>query len=159
MKRQIAALSLAGILALGGIVGCAQKPAEPAGEQQTEEAAEGAQQTETTTAQTNAKDSTQGSSGAANVEHDEYVPQWSAADCTANALAAVGAGNSAKNVTTSDLIEGGGTFYYLVEFDLDAAHYRVQVDATNGVIIDVMESVDGKVQQYNEDGTVTEVEV
>lgn len=157
MKRQIAALSLAGILALG-IVGCGQAPAESKVEHAAEETTEQVEQAEPATSAPEEAKSSQQEQGAAAVQ-DEYVARWSAADCTANALASVGAGDSAKNVTTSDLIEGGGTFYYLVEFDLDAAHYRVQVDATDGVIIDVTEIVNGKIQQYNEDGTVTEVEM
>jgi hypothetical protein len=75
--------------------------------------------------------------------------QFSKDQCTYNALSSVGAGDSAANVSTSDLITGGGTLYYLVEFDLTGAHYRVMVDAINGGIIDVMESVDGEVIDYS----------
>lgn len=121
--------------------------------QQTEE-----KKDEQSSATNQSQQQSQNSSEASGSE-DGYKATWSASACTTNALASVGAGDQAKNVSTSDLIEGGGTFYYLVEFDLDSAHYRVQVDATDGGIIDVMETVDGKVQQYNDDGTITEVEV
>jgi uncharacterized membrane protein YkoI len=75
--------------------------------------------------------------------------QFSKDQYTYNALSSVGAGDSAANVSTSDLITGGGTLYYLVEFDLTGAHYRVMVDAINGGIIDVIESVDGEVIDYS----------
>lgn len=74
--------------------------------------------------------------------------QFSKDQCTYNALSSVGAGDMAANVNTSDLIMGGGTLYYLVEFDLTGTHYRVMVDAIDGGIIDVTESIDGEVINY-----------
>lgn len=74
--------------------------------------------------------------------------------CTANALASVGAGDCATGVSTSDRITGGGTDYYIVEFDLGQTHFRVMVDAFDGSIIDVTESVNGMALNYDEDGNV-----
>ncbi len=68
--------------------------------------------------------------------------------CIYNAKSSTGAGDSATNVTCSDLITGGGTLYYIVEFDLTGAHFRVMVDAIDGGIIDVTESVNGEVINY-----------
>lgn len=79
---------------------------------------------------------------------------FSKSDCTYNALASVGASGSATNVTTSDRITGGGTDYYIVEFDLSEAHYRVQVDAYDGTVIDVTESVDGVARNYDDEGNI-----
>lgn len=87
-------------------------------------------------------------------QEQQNTEGFSKGACTANALASVGAGDSATNVTTSERITGGGTDYYLVEFDLDNTHFRVQVDALDGTIIDVTEIVDGVAVNYDENGNV-----
>ncbi|MBO7673896.1 MAG: hypothetical protein J6S63_02660, partial [Atopobiaceae bacterium] len=76
------------------------------------------------------------------------TPNFSKDQCIYNAKSSTGAGDSATNVTSSDLITGGGTLYYIVEFDLTGAHFRVMVDAIDGGIIDVTESVNGEVINY-----------
>lgn len=139
MKSRIATLALSGVLALS-IVGCGQQPAEEKTEEKVEEKTEEQQSTQQSTQQ---QDGEQDSSAG-----------FSRDACVANALASVGAGDSATNVSTSDLITGGGTEYYLVEFDLDDTHFRVQVDAFDGTIIDVTESVDGYALNYDDEGNV-----
>ena len=79
---------------------------------------------------------------------DGMEAQFSKDQCIYNATSSTGAGDAATNLTCSDLIDGGGTLYYIVEYDLTGSHYRVMVDATDGGIIDVMESVDGEVINY-----------
>ena len=81
---------------------------------------------------------------------------YSAAYCQKVALQSQNATETAKNVTTSDLITGGGTKYYLVEFDntLDGHHYRIQVEAYSGNIVDTSEMVNGQVINRDENGNI-----
>ncbi len=55
--------------------------------------------------------------------------------CCEIALSVFDPEGTAANVKTSDLIFGGGANYYNVEFDKDGAHYNVQVNADDGVIV------------------------
>ena len=65
-----------------------------------------------------------------------------------------GAGGQAKgpalNLTSSELIEGGGTKYYTVDFDLGDVHYNVQVDAIQGNVISASETFNGQQQLLDE---------
>ncbi len=72
----------------------------------------------------------------------------------------VGAGGQAKgdaqNVKTSDLITGGGTKYYVVDFDLGDVHYSVNVNVVDGNVISAEESHAGVRQLLNENGEAVE---
>lgn len=87
-----------------------------------------------------------------------FKPNFSKDQCTQIALDAMGAGGQAKgeaaNVSTSDLITGGGTIYYKVEFDLGDAHYEVQVDAISGGVIGASEVFGGIENLLDANGNV-----
>lgn len=87
-----------------------------------------------------------------------FKPNFSKDQCTQIALDAMGAGGQAKgeaaNVSTSDLITGGGTIYYRVEFDLGDAHYEVQVDAISGGVISASEVFGGIENLLDANGNV-----
>ena len=74
-----------------------------------------------------------------------YKANYSKDQCTEIATKAMGAGGQAKgdpiDLKTSDLIDGGGTLYYVVEFKLGDASYQVQVDAIEGKVINATETV------------------
>ena len=71
-----------------------------------------------------------------------------------------GAGGQAKgpalNLSSSDLIEGGGTKYYTVDFDLGDVHYNVQVDAIQGNVISASETFNGQQQLLDENAEPVE---
>ncbi len=76
--------------------------------------------------------------------NDDYKANYSKEQCTDIATKAMGAGGQAKgdpiDLKTSDLINGGGTLYYNVEFNLGEAKYQVQVDAIEGSVISASET-------------------
>ena len=64
----------------------------------------------------------------------------------------VGANGQAQNVRAGDLVTGGGTKYYVVEFDFNGTHYSVSVDAVGGSVISAEQSGNGTRQLLNENG-------
>ncbi len=72
------------------------------------------------------------------------------------ALSYFGAGGAAKgpanNVSVNGPIEGGGTTYYTVSFDLGAAHCQCNVDATDGHVYAASETTDGVETNLDENG-------
>lgn len=81
---------------------------------------------------------------------------YGAESCIQIACDYAGAGGQAKgsamNVSCSDLITGGGTLYYVVDFDLGDVHYNVQVDAVDGNVISGSETFNGTEQLLDEEG-------
>jgi predicted small lipoprotein YifL len=91
---------------------------------------------------------------------------YSSDDAIQIATTAMGAGGQAKgqanNVTVSGPTEGGGTTYYVVEFDLGDVHYSVNVDATDGHVYNATQVFNGQQMAVEDDGTPiegTEVDV
>ena len=68
----------------------------------------------------------------------------------------VGANGQAQNVKTSDLITGGGTKYYIVDFDMDGTHYTVNVDVVDGHVISAEKAESGTRQLLDENGNPEE---
>ena len=64
----------------------------------------------------------------------------------------VGANGQAQNVKTSNLITGGGTKYYVVDFDFNGAHYSVSVNVVDGNVISADKVESGTRQLLNENG-------
>lgn len=77
---------------------------------------------------------------------DGFESAFGQEECIQIATDTMGAGGEAtgpaNNLTCSELITGGGTKYYYVEFDLGEAHYTVKVDAIDGVVLEIVERVD-----------------
>lgn len=81
---------------------------------------------------------------------------YGADSCIQIACDYAGAGGQAKgpalNLSCSNLITGGGTLYYNVDFDLGDVHYNVQVDAIDGNVISASEAFNGTQQLLDENG-------
>ena len=87
--------------------------------------------------------------------------KYSKDDCISIATKWAGAGGQAKgealNVSARGPIEGGGTTYYVVEFNLGEVHYEVQVDAIQGDVISGSQTFNGTQQLLDrEDATPVE---
>lgn len=91
-------------------------------------------------------------------DDDGFVQNYSMDDCIDIAHDFMGAGGQAKgpalDTTTKGPITGGGTIYYVIDFDLGAAHYSIQVDAIDGDVISGTEILDGTQRLLDEDGNV-----
>lgn len=74
---------------------------------------------------------------------DGMTAQYTRSECEGIALDSVDAGGNARNVTSSGPTTGGGTVYYMVDFDLNNIHYSVEVDAIGGNVINVTETDNG----------------
>ena len=93
-------------------------------------------------------------------QNNGLTPRYSRDECIAIATDAMGAGGQAKgpanNISSTDLIEGGGTLYCVVEFDLGDVHYTVTVDAVDGGVINSSETFNGVERMLDEDGVPIE---
>ena len=108
-----------------------------------------------------ASSSSADSSTSTSSSDDGTTAKYSKDDCIAIATKWAGAGGQAKgealNVTSRGPVEGGGTTYYVVEFNLGDVHYEVQVDAIQGDIISGSQTFNGQQQLLNtEDATPIE---
>jgi serine/threonine-protein kinase len=72
-------------------------------------------------------------------DDDTNVPLYSKEECMQTAFDTAGAGGAATgdpmNVDFEGPIDGGGTVYYAIEFDLGDAHFEMMVDATTNTTI------------------------
>ena len=95
-------------------------------------------------------------SGDNNGMNDNY----GADGCIQIACDYAGAGGQAKgpalNLSCSGLINGGGTLYYVVDFDLGDVHYQVQVDAIDGNVISGVQTFNGTQQLLDDEGNPIE---
>lgn len=86
---------------------------------------------------------------------DGFEEYFGKEECMQIATDAMGAGGQAtgpaNDLESSDLITGGGTKYYLVEYNLGEAHYCVKVDAIDGIVLEIVETIDGIENTYDAD--------
>lgn len=132
------------------------KPVEPA--KPTAEPAEPAEPSNEAEKSGEAREGTSESTTANEDADDGFEAAYTKEQCTAMATEAMGAGGQATgpalNLVTSDLITGGGTQYYYVEYDLGSAHYKVKVDAIEGRVSEIVETIDGTINTYDGDHTL-----
>ena len=105
-----------------------------------------------------ASSSSADSSTSTSSSDDGTTAKYSKDDCIAIATKWAGAGGQAKgealNVTSRGPVEGGGTTYYVVEFNLGDVHYEVQVDALSGKVISGDATHMGTTNPIDENGDV-----
>ena len=154
IKGRVVALALAGVLAIGGvsawcIAGVGKSPGQ----------APAAAQVATRQATANNATASKQVRAAKTAEPGMEV-KLTREGAIAMACKHVGAGGQAKgeakNVKTSDLITGGGTKYYVVDFDLGDVHYTVNVDVVGGNVISAEMSHGGVRQLLDENGNPQE---
>ena len=154
IKGRVVALALAGVLAIGGvsawcIAGVGKSPG------QAPAAAQVATQQATASNATASKQVRAGKTAEPGME--VKLTREGAIDMACKRVGAGGqAKGEAKNVKTSDLITGGGTKYYVVDFDLGDVHYTVNVNVVEGTIISAEQSHGGVRQLLDENGNPQE---
>ncbi len=93
-------------------------------------------------------------------DDDSMVPNYTKNECMAMAFNYAGAGGAAKgealDVSVDGPIEGGGTVYYNVDFNLGDVRYHVMVDAIGGSVVSGTQTFNGTTELLDDDGNAIE---
>lgn len=127
-------------------------------EKKTEEKKSDNSQKQSTDNNNNGNNNSNNNSGTSNSNDsdDSMIPRYTKEECMQAAYSYAGAGGGAKgpanNTSIEGPIEGGGTTYYNVDFDLGYVHYHIMVDALSGSVVSGDQTFNGTTQLLDDNG-------